>query len=174
MGSFYRHFYLPWWRSQRDIFAQCLLVRKNKGVNGFTVYRLSRFDAVIVVWMRPYSLVWWPDLFDFSKWCHWLLGHVHSSESGWPSGLRRCVQVAVYFCRRGFESHFWQTFFFFLFPICMSAITQYRACPPTTTICYPRHSLYFKNHKINTSCFWISCSCSECASGWWHPLIIRL
>ena len=26
--------------------------------------------------------------------------------SGWPSGLRRCVQVAVYFCRRGFESHF--------------------------------------------------------------------
>ena len=27
--------------------------------------------------------------------------------SGWPSGLRRCVQVAVYFCRRGFESHFW-------------------------------------------------------------------
>ena len=26
--------------------------------------------------------------------------------SGWPSGLRRCVQVAVYSCRRGFESHF--------------------------------------------------------------------
>ena len=26
--------------------------------------------------------------------------------SGWPSGLRRCVQVAVYLCRRGFESHF--------------------------------------------------------------------
>ena len=25
--------------------------------------------------------------------------------SGWPSGLRRCVQVAVYSCRRGFESH---------------------------------------------------------------------
>ena len=24
--------------------------------------------------------------------------------SGWPSGLRRCVQVAVYNCRRGFES----------------------------------------------------------------------
>ena len=30
--------------------------------------------------------------------------------SGWPSGLRRCVQVAVYICRRGFESHFWHTF----------------------------------------------------------------
>ena len=29
-------------------------------------------------------------------------------QSGWPSGLRRCVQVAVYLCRRGFESHFWQ------------------------------------------------------------------
>ena len=27
--------------------------------------------------------------------------------SGWPSGLRRCVQVAVGFSRRGFESHFW-------------------------------------------------------------------
>ena len=31
-----------------------------------------------------------------------------SSTSGWPSGLRRCVQVAVHFCGRGFESHFWQ------------------------------------------------------------------
>ena len=30
--------------------------------------------------------------------------------SGWPSGLRRCVQVAVYSCRRGFESHFWHYF----------------------------------------------------------------
>ena len=29
-----------------------------------------------------------------------------SFKSGWPSGLRRCVQVAVYSCRRGFESHF--------------------------------------------------------------------
>ena len=28
--------------------------------------------------------------------------------SGWPSGLRRCVQVAVHVCGRGFESHFWQ------------------------------------------------------------------
>ena len=27
-------------------------------------------------------------------------------KSGWPSGLRRCVQVAVWFSRRGFESHF--------------------------------------------------------------------
>ena len=31
--------------------------------------------------------------------------------SGWPSGLRRCVQVAVHFCGRGFESHFWQNIF---------------------------------------------------------------
>ena len=29
-----------------------------------------------------------------------------SVMSGWPSGLRRCVQVAVWFSRRGFESHF--------------------------------------------------------------------
>ena len=28
------------------------------------------------------------------------------NKSGWPSGLRRCVQVAVHFCGRGFESHF--------------------------------------------------------------------
>ena len=34
------------------------------------------------------------------------LGGVVSVWSGWPSGLRRCVQVAVYSCRRGFESHF--------------------------------------------------------------------
>ena len=34
-------------------------------------------------------------------------------QSGWPSGLRRCVQVAVHFCGRGFESHFWQMFFSF-------------------------------------------------------------
>ena len=33
------------------------------------------------------------------------------NKSGWPSGLRRCVQVAVHFCGRGFESHFWQYFF---------------------------------------------------------------
>ena len=26
--------------------------------------------------------------------------------SGWPSGPRRCVQVAVQFSGRGFESHF--------------------------------------------------------------------
>ena len=35
--------------------------------------------------------------------------------SGWPSGLRRCVQVAVYSCRRGFESHFWHEDFWSLF-----------------------------------------------------------
>ena len=35
----------------------------------------------------------------------------HSNQSGWPSGLRRCVQVAVYSCRRGFKSHFWQIVF---------------------------------------------------------------
>ena len=35
--------------------------------------------------------------------------------SGWPSGLRRCVQVAVHFCGRGFESHFWQNIFSTIF-----------------------------------------------------------
>ena len=29
-------------------------------------------------------------------------------KSGWPSGPRRCVQVAVHCCGRGFESHSWQ------------------------------------------------------------------
>ena len=38
-----------------------------------------------------------------------------SGQSGWPSGLRRCVQVAVYICRRGFESHFWQGRFWTLY-----------------------------------------------------------
>ena len=32
--------------------------------------------------------------------------HSRHITSGWPSGLRRCVQVAVWFSRRGFESHF--------------------------------------------------------------------
>ena len=31
---------------------------------------------------------------------------IKCEKSGWPSGLRRCVQVAVHFCGRGFESHF--------------------------------------------------------------------
>ena len=35
-------------------------------------------------------------------------------KSGWPSGLRRCVQVAVYSCRRGFESHSWHLTYFLL------------------------------------------------------------
>ena len=35
---------------------------------------------------------------------HWLTGVI--VLSGWPSGLRRYVQVVVYNCRRGFESHF--------------------------------------------------------------------
>lgn len=39
-----------------------------------------------------------------------LFSHFHN-KSGWPSGLRRCVKVAVYICRRGFKSHFRQTFF---------------------------------------------------------------
>ena len=36
---------------------------------------------------------------------------INKSKSGWPRGLRRCVQVAVHFCGRGFESHFWQDIF---------------------------------------------------------------
>ena len=34
-------------------------------------------------------------------------------KSGWPSGLRRCVQVAVHFGGRGFESHFWHEMILF-------------------------------------------------------------
>ena len=37
--------------------------------------------------------------------------NITTTKSGWPSGLRRCVQVAVFFWRRGFESHFWQNYF---------------------------------------------------------------
>ena len=32
-------------------------------------------------------------------------------SSGWPSGLRRCVQVAVHLGGRGFKSHSWQLIF---------------------------------------------------------------
>ncbi|KAH3777311.1 hypothetical protein DPMN_178751 [Dreissena polymorpha] len=36
--------------------------------------------------------------------CHW---HYNTfNMSGWASGLRRCVQVAVWISRRGFKSHF--------------------------------------------------------------------
>ena len=41
---------------------------------------------------------------------NWQKSPSDKKESGWPSGLRRCVQVAVHFCGRGFESHFWQSF----------------------------------------------------------------
>ena len=45
--------------------------------------------------------------------------------SGWPSGLRRCVQVAVHFCGRGFESHFWQ----YLFNLVSLQTKAYRFSP---------------------------------------------
>ena len=44
--------------------------------------------------------------------------------SGWPSGLRRCVQVAVYSCRRGFESHSWHLFSFSLLRVPVSSLPQ--------------------------------------------------
>ena len=46
--------------------------------------------------------------------------------SGWPSGPRRCVQFAVWFSRRGFESHFWQ----FFFPSSLFYVTQLRTGKP--------------------------------------------
>ena len=58
------------------------------------------------------SILWcWVSLCGFSV----LAGNLSCTlnQSGWPRGLRRCVQVAVHFCGRGFESHFWhQTFLF--------------------------------------------------------------
>ena len=69
---------------------------------------------------------WWskfPKIVHFLRaclailpWNHWfkvvpLNCCIMLVESGWPSGLRRCVQVAVHFRGRGFESHFWQIFF---------------------------------------------------------------
>ena len=65
-------------------------------------------------------------------------------KSGWPSGLRRCVQVAVHFCGRGFESHFWQIFFldktdltigndtFFLNQYTDSRVAQWKRAGPIT------------------------------------------
>ena len=64
--------------------------------------------------------------------------------SGWPSGLRRCVQVAVHFCGRGFESHFWQKLFLpkvrpwqsqylILLPSCNhSRVAQWKRAGPIT------------------------------------------
>ena len=53
----------------------------------------------------------WPlQVFCDYLWIHNLDGF-YPVVSGWPSGLRRCVQVAVYSCRRGFESHSWHYFF---------------------------------------------------------------
>ena len=50
-------------------------------------------------------------IFSFS--CRYNISYSHSNcMSGWPSGLRRCVQVAVHYCGRGFESHFWHLFVF--------------------------------------------------------------
>ena len=57
-----------------------------------------------------------PELSQSREKLPWVLIMKHDIvKSGWPSGLRRCVQVAVHFCGRGFESHFWQTILFNLF-----------------------------------------------------------
>ena len=55
-------------------------------------------------------------------------------QSGWPRGLRRCVQVAVHFCGRGFESHFWQhdIFSFLNKVVHESRVAQWKRAGPIT------------------------------------------
>ncbi len=86
--------------------------------------------------------------------------------SGWPSGLRRCVQVAVHFCGRGFESHFWQNIFstIFTFIDCTtlpchfvwphsygSRVAQWKRAGPITQRSVDRNyallSFFFQNKK---------------------------
>ena len=88
--------------------------------------------------------------------------------SGWPSGLRRCVQVAVHFCGRGFESHFWHKIFLgkinifvgWLYPLkCPphgSRVAQWKRAGPITQRSVDRNyallNVFFKNWK--STIFW--------------------
>ena len=66
------------------------------------VLMYSCYQPMISLSLWPYVSVFFRKITRFYR--SW-------RKSGWPSGLRRCVQVAVYFCRRGFESHFWHLLF---------------------------------------------------------------
>ena len=91
-----------------------------------------------------------------------------NDKSGWPSGLRRCVQVAVHFCGRGFESHFWHKIFLgkinifvgWLYPLkCPphgSRVAQWKRAGPITQRSVDRNyallNVFFKNWK--STIFW--------------------
>ena len=93
---------------------------------------------------------------------------INKSKSGWPRGLRRCVQVAVHFCGRGFESHFWQNIFstIFTFVDCTtlpchfvwphsygSRVAQWKRAGPITQRSVDRNyallSFFFKTVKFD-------------------------
>ena len=105
---------------------------------------------------------------------------VYYRVSGWPSGLRRCVQVAVYSCRRGFESHSWHNFFFFSSMKCFLSEVFFLFSSMTTVIfllffflpiegflCYfcplkifkcllSAHCVFLSDHYHNSSLLWVA------------------
>ena len=98
--SFYKHMHTQWIIILRTVRDNLLLS---------TVSRVTQYFVFIEQYI---SFVFWPIyLFQVKIFSMLNIGGSFLASSGWPSGLRRCVQVAVYICRRGFESHFWQTFF---------------------------------------------------------------
>ena len=62
---------------------------------------------------------WWNTCIKpFWFWIIYSIGFINL-QSGWPSGPRRCVQVAVQSSGRGFESLFWHSFMVLLLFICI-------------------------------------------------------
>ena len=99
-----------------------------------------------------------------------LLLQIQHVWSGWPSGLRRCVQVAVHFCGRGFESHFWQIFLLHIKKVIVivrhsfysnqhtdSRVAQWKRAGPITQRSVDRNYalLIFLGVKINFLTFFI-------------------
>ena len=97
----------------------------NTSVLPFHYYLRNENKVIMNIFSRPCLnalftflsclMIWyWSPRYDNQRlpWCcHFVLEAAWGNQqSGWPSGLRRCVQVAVHFCGRGFESHFWQSF----------------------------------------------------------------
>ena len=82
------------------------LLRDRQGSLPLDYRGLDRMDATFL--LTSTSPKYFGSLFFLCK-----------TKSGWPRGLRRCVQVAVHFCGRGFESHFWQKLFGLLLAYCI-------------------------------------------------------
>ena len=98
-------------------------------------------------------------------------------KSGWPSGLRRCVQVAVHFCGRGFESHFWQIFFldktdltigndtFFLNQYTDSRVAQWERAGPITQRSVDRNYALLRDFGL----FWSENERQQTPKDRWMP-----